>query len=368
MQVQLAEMIRKFRREKNLTQEQLAEAMGVTVGAVSKWESAASTPDVSVIMELADFFCTSVDVLLGYRQQSGSLADTLKNLSRLRKAKEYEEGKKEAQKAVKRFPNNFDAVFQSASLLQVAGLEQNDPAASRRAEELYNRALELFGQNTDPDISQVSIRNSIACIAIVLGEMDRGIELLKQNNVEGLNNARIGQTLAQIPERRKEADIYPGKGLLDTLASLVMLCNGYVNFAEGAEGEDEEELSAVRELTLSVCRLFDEIKRPGTVSVLDKFQTAMLIGNAVLAEKQGLCGEADAYLGRAHSLAGLYDASPEPGMENIRLLRPGVLKTASSYDDFGQSAREGAEKMLRENVKEYPRLLKVWEGYCDEKE
>ena len=363
MQVRLAEMIRKFRREKNLTQEQLAEAMGVTVGAVSKWESAASTPDVSMIMELADFFCTSVDVLLGYRQQSGSLADTLDSLSRLLGAKEYEEGKREAEKAVKRFPNSFDAVFKSASLLQVAGLEQDDPAASRRAEELYNRALELFDQNADPDISRVSIRNRIATIAIVLGEMERGVELLKQNNIEGLNNISIGQTLAQIQERRKEADSYLGKGLLDILASLVKLCSGYLNYAEGEAGAD---LPAIRGLTLSVCRLFDELRLPGTVSALDKFQAALLIGSAILAEKQGLSEEAKGDLRSAYALACRYDASPEWGMGNLRVLRSEALKSASSYDDFGQSAREGAEKMLRENAGEYPRLMKIWEGYRDE--
>ena len=40
----LPENIKNNRKEMNLTQEQLAEAMDVTVGAVSKWESGASTP------------------------------------------------------------------------------------------------------------------------------------------------------------------------------------------------------------------------------------------------------------------------------------------------------------------------------------
>ena len=42
MRVLLAEKIRDLRKERHLTQERLAEAMGVTVGAVSKWESGGS--------------------------------------------------------------------------------------------------------------------------------------------------------------------------------------------------------------------------------------------------------------------------------------------------------------------------------------
>ena len=122
MQVQLAEQIRTFRREKRLTQEQLAEVLGVTVGTVSKWEGGSSTPDLSLIMELADFFGTSVDVLLGYRQQSASLASTLARLRALCSGKQYDEGRREAEKAVKQFPNSFDVIYQSAALMQMIGM------------------------------------------------------------------------------------------------------------------------------------------------------------------------------------------------------------------------------------------------------
>lgn len=42
MEWKLAEQIRAYRQEKGMTQERLAEAVGVTVGAVSKWESGGS--------------------------------------------------------------------------------------------------------------------------------------------------------------------------------------------------------------------------------------------------------------------------------------------------------------------------------------
>lgn len=52
----LGENIREFRKDMNLTQEELAEKLGVTYQAVSKWENAQSAPDVSFLPMLADLF------------------------------------------------------------------------------------------------------------------------------------------------------------------------------------------------------------------------------------------------------------------------------------------------------------------------
>ena len=50
MKMMLAENIRRFRKERFLTQEQLSEALGVTAGAVYKWEAKLSTPDLGLII------------------------------------------------------------------------------------------------------------------------------------------------------------------------------------------------------------------------------------------------------------------------------------------------------------------------------
>ena len=55
MNMMLAENIRKFRKERSLTQEQLAEVLGVTTGAVYKWEAGLSVPELDLIVEMADF-------------------------------------------------------------------------------------------------------------------------------------------------------------------------------------------------------------------------------------------------------------------------------------------------------------------------
>ena len=45
----LSENIRRLRKEKGLTQEQVAQALGVTAGAVNKWERSASCPDLALL-------------------------------------------------------------------------------------------------------------------------------------------------------------------------------------------------------------------------------------------------------------------------------------------------------------------------------
>ena len=60
------------RRKNNLTQEQLAERLGVTRQAVSRWESDLSLPDVSALPRLAEIFEISVDELM--RGKAGTQA------------------------------------------------------------------------------------------------------------------------------------------------------------------------------------------------------------------------------------------------------------------------------------------------------
>ena len=59
-----AETIARLRKEKGLTQKQLAEQFGVSDRSVSKWERGETMPDVSLLPDIADFFGVSVDDLL----------------------------------------------------------------------------------------------------------------------------------------------------------------------------------------------------------------------------------------------------------------------------------------------------------------
>ena len=58
-------MISRLRKERGMTQLQLADALGISFQAVSNWERGQSMPDISKLPELAELFGTSIDELLG---------------------------------------------------------------------------------------------------------------------------------------------------------------------------------------------------------------------------------------------------------------------------------------------------------------
>ncbi|MBQ9084711.1 MAG: helix-turn-helix transcriptional regulator [Clostridia bacterium] len=65
MQHSIGKTIKELRRGRGLTQEELAEKLGVTAQAISKWENESGMPDLSQIVPLAHIFGVSTDVLLG---------------------------------------------------------------------------------------------------------------------------------------------------------------------------------------------------------------------------------------------------------------------------------------------------------------
>ena len=68
-QTTLGQRIAALRRQKELTQEALAEALGVSAQAVSKWENGVSCPDIMLLPQLAKMLEVTVDALLSGEQE-----------------------------------------------------------------------------------------------------------------------------------------------------------------------------------------------------------------------------------------------------------------------------------------------------------
>ncbi len=77
MQIPLGERLRQLRRRDSRTQEDLAEALGVTAQAVSRWETGSCYPDTELLPDIAHYFGVSIDELFGYENERARKIDEL---------------------------------------------------------------------------------------------------------------------------------------------------------------------------------------------------------------------------------------------------------------------------------------------------
>ena len=115
MAMNLQKTIMDLRREKGYTQEKLAEMLGVTTAAVSKWECGNSYPDITLLPQIAEIFDVSLDYLFDYSTTSyKTISDVVAEANRLSKDANREEAIALISKTLARYPNNDQLIFELA--------------------------------------------------------------------------------------------------------------------------------------------------------------------------------------------------------------------------------------------------------------
>lgn len=100
-QIKTGEFLRTLRKEKNLTQEELAEKFGISNRSVSRWENGNNMPDLSLLVELADFYGVDIGELIsGGRKEKVMDAETKEEIKAVAEYAENE--KKEIRKKSKK--------------------------------------------------------------------------------------------------------------------------------------------------------------------------------------------------------------------------------------------------------------------------
>lgn len=362
MKMMISENIKTFRKERKLTQEQLAEALGVTIGAVSKWESALSVPDISLIIELAHFFETSIDVLIGYDMKQSNLGNTLESIKNFRRKKQFDQGIKEVDLAIKKYPNHFDLIYECAIFYALLGVEQKSEKAFERSLDLYSRSIELLSQNTNKDVSEVSIKNEIANIYILLNKHDKAIELLKENNVCGINNATIGYSLSLKKETAQEALTYLSNAFLHSMINdAFRMFIGYSN----AYFHTNQIKESINSLEWFIA-LLQNSRKSADVTYLDKLEGICLtsIANFYVEIKNN--EKAKSALEHAIMLGKRFDESPKYTMDGICFYHGSGKEIA--YDDFGDSFLKELYQRATEEEKTSHIIKSLWEEITNENE
>lgn len=127
MELKIGQTIKSLRKQQGRTQENLAEALGLTFQAVSRWESGAVYPDIALIPSIANYFGVSIDELFGCGQERQKKVDAL--ISKIQELDRANNGEdvcieaciRLARAGLVEFPGNEDLLICLAGLLYNAG-------------------------------------------------------------------------------------------------------------------------------------------------------------------------------------------------------------------------------------------------------
>ena len=80
-QIKTGTFLKALRREKGITQEQLAEELGVSGRSISRWETGYNMPDISLLVEIAEFFDVSIPEIIKGERKSESMQVEVKEVA-----------------------------------------------------------------------------------------------------------------------------------------------------------------------------------------------------------------------------------------------------------------------------------------------
>lgn len=146
MSITIGQSIKKYRKENDLTQEQLAEIFGVTAQTISRWELGTAYPDITMLPVLANFFGISTDTLLGVdiSRKNDEIKAALEYNSTLHREGRHVESEAFIREKLKLYPDNAELTYQLAyALAKYTAEGEQQQVIDNEIESLCKRSIQL---------------------------------------------------------------------------------------------------------------------------------------------------------------------------------------------------------------------------------
>lgn len=224
--MRLAENITALRRSRGVTQEELADFIGVTKASVSKWENGQSMPDILLLPLLAAYFDVSVDALIGYEPQLGreQMQKIYRELAADFASKPFEQVMEKTRTLTKQYYSCYPFLFQMAALWLNHFMLAGD---TEKQQEVLGEALALCGHILENcrDIGICSDTTFLrASILLLLGKADEVVETMEEvlnpYRLSGQSDTLLIQAY-QMSGQREKADSFAQITMFRNLMTLV---------------------------------------------------------------------------------------------------------------------------------------------------
>ncbi len=202
----IGENIRKLRRERDITQEALAEMLGVTAQSVSQWENSRTAPDISQIAPLAHIFEVSADVILGIdvEKKETKILALYAEAYDTAAAGDHRKAVELTEEALRQYPNSYRLMDFYANEIWLYNHMMPEENRETNVTRSFGYLDRILAECTDPDIRNNSL--ILACLwHAQLGHTDEAERLAKTQ--EGIHFT-YGELMGRIHKGKKQYEAY----------------------------------------------------------------------------------------------------------------------------------------------------------------
>lgn len=227
----IGKIIRKYRKEKNMTQEEMALRLGVTAPAVNKWENENSFPDITLLAPIARLLGISLDTLLSFREglTQEEINGVIYELDERLKTTPYEECFRWAREKLEQYPNCEGLMVSVAVVLEVQLMLQEFSDTER----YENYILSLYERTLQSGDEALRIRAADSLFALYMRkkQYEKAETYLEyfssQNPDKKIKQARIYSETGRTQEAYKEYE----ELLFETYGRISMSLHGMYSLA-----------------------------------------------------------------------------------------------------------------------------------------
>lgn len=252
-QLHIGENIMRLRHERKIRQEELADFVGVTKAAVSKWENGQTMPDIMILPQLASFFDIRIDELIGYEPQLSKeqIQKIYQELAAKFAVSPFREVMEESRDYVKRYYSCYPFLFQIGMLwINHYTLTEDRAEQERILEAAADLSLRIEKRCKDMALCSDAAAMR-ALVYLIQGKAKEVVALLEdaQNPLRLLPQLDTVLTQAYVLDGNTDmADSYTQCSMYRHIFALVANAGQYLSLHEGELPVVEETASRIEQL------------------------------------------------------------------------------------------------------------------------
>lgn len=254
-ELNIAKVLVKKRKEKGVTQDELANYIGVSKASVSKWETEQSYPDITFLPQLAAYFNISIDDLIDYQPQMTreDIQKLYRRLSSDFTSKPFDAVLKECRRTIKKYYACFPLLLQLGILLvNHVELLKGSPQAAALIDEARALFIRVKEESQDVSLTKKALYMEAYC-SLVAGDANTALMLLEDTMEPALPPELLMASAYQLTGRIKEAREVLQVGLYQNIVLLFNFFPAYLRLC----ADDPAKFEEVLRRALDIAELFD---------------------------------------------------------------------------------------------------------------